>query len=100
MDLEHPEQLVTSGPYAIIRNPMYLGWALLHFGAGSAVGSGWMVTTIPAAEAWIHGEVVREERALGERFGEEFRAYRAAVPRYLPNRWLIDRGDRGYGASS
>jgi len=86
VDLEHPDQLVTSGPYAVSRNPMYVGWALLHLGAGVAGGAGWVVAASPAAVGWVHWEVLREERALGEDFGDQFGRYRAAVPRYLP-RW-------------
>jgi protein-S-isoprenylcysteine O-methyltransferase Ste14 len=83
VDLEHPNQLTTSGPYAITRNPMYLGWALLHVGAGLARGSGWIVAAYPAVAWPMHREVLREERELGENFGDEFARYRAAVPRYI-----------------
>lgn len=38
-DLERPEILVDSGPYAITRNPMYVGWWLIQLGAGSLAGS-------------------------------------------------------------
>jgi protein-S-isoprenylcysteine O-methyltransferase Ste14 len=86
VDLEHPDRLVTSGPYAVSRNPMYVGWALLHLGGGVAGGVGWIVATFPAAVGWVHREVLREERALGQDFGDELGRYRAAVPRYLP-RW-------------
>jgi protein-S-isoprenylcysteine O-methyltransferase Ste14 len=39
--LNRPDSLVTVGPYAVIRNPMYVGWALLHLGVGLAGGSAW-----------------------------------------------------------
>ena len=84
VDLSQPERLVTSGPYAISRNPMYLGWALLHLGIGVVAGSAWVVATLPPAAGWVHGQVMSEERALAARFGDEFERYRAAVPRY----WL------------
>jgi protein-S-isoprenylcysteine O-methyltransferase Ste14 len=84
VDLSQPERLVTSGPYAISRNPMYLGWALLHLGIGVAAGSAWVVATLPPAAGWVHRRVVSEERALAARFGGEFQRYRATVPRY----WL------------
>jgi protein-S-isoprenylcysteine O-methyltransferase Ste14 len=83
VQLVHPDQLVSSGPYEVSRNPMYVGWGLLHLGVGAARGSGWVVTTFPAAAAWIHHEVLREERALDARFGDEFKRYRAVVPRYF-----------------
>ena len=86
VDLEHPALLVTSGPYAVSRNPMYLGWALLQLGAGVVRGSWWMVAAVAPAAARVHREVRREERMLDGVFGDQFRRYRATVPRYLPRR--------------
>ena len=83
-DIEQPARLLTTGPYAVSRNPMYVGWALLHLGLGVTVGSAWTLLTVPAAVTWTHRDVTREERALAEQFGEEYAAYRATVPRYLP----------------
>ena len=83
VDLAHPERLVTSGPYAVSRNPMYLGWTLLHLGVGVVSGSAWIIASLPPAAGFVHRQVMSEERALAARFGEEFGRYRAAVPRYL-----------------
>lgn len=85
VDLDHPRRLVTTGPYAASRNPMYVGWALLHLGAAVAGGSVWMLAAF-AATGQVHRQILGEERELGDRFGDEFGRYRAAVPRYLP-RW-------------
>ena len=84
--LAKPAVLVTTGPYAAGRNPMYLGWAMLLLGAGVVRGSRWMVAVVPVAAALVHRDVRREERTLEDAFGEEFRRYRASVPRYLPRR--------------
>jgi protein-S-isoprenylcysteine O-methyltransferase Ste14 len=89
VELEHPALLVTSGPYAVSRNPMYLGWALLQLGAGVVRGSWWMIAAVPAAAALVHREVRGEERTLDDAFGDEFRQYRATVPRYLPSRGAL-----------
>jgi len=86
VSLAHPDRLVITGPYAISRNPMYVGWALLHLGAGVAGGSGWILAAFPAVTGLVHRQVLREERDLGEDFGDEFARYRAAAPRYLPGR--------------
>ena len=83
VDLAHPVRLVSTGPYAISRNPMYVGWGLLHLGAALTVGSAWIAATFPLAGIWLHRQVLQEERRLDAGFGEEFRQWRATVPRYV-----------------
>ena len=83
-DLEHPERLVTTGPYALSRNPMYLGWTLLHIGTGLVDRSPWVLATWPVAFAVLHRAVLREEHLLAARFGDLWTTYEARVPRYLP----------------
>jgi protein-S-isoprenylcysteine O-methyltransferase Ste14 len=83
VDLERADRLVTTGPYANVRNPMYVGWALASLGIGLVTNAGWIVATTPLAAWWTHRDVLREESHLAARFGEEFDAYRARVPRYL-----------------
>jgi protein-S-isoprenylcysteine O-methyltransferase Ste14 len=85
-DLAKPEGLVTSGPYAVSRNPMYVGWNLLQLGIGLAGGSGWVVAMVPVVGAALHRDVVREERRLAEKFGDEYERYAAKVGRYVPKR--------------
>ncbi len=86
-DPAHPERassLVTSGSNAITRNPMYVGMA----GALSAhaVTRGSWRALIPVAGfvAVIDRlQIPPEEDALAARFGAEYAAYRARVPRWL-----------------
>ena len=81
--VDDPDRLLTTGPYAHSRNPMYLGWGLLHLGSALLAGSGWLLAVeLPAALA-VHRGVLGEERRLETRFGDEFDRYRAAVGRYL-----------------
>jgi protein-S-isoprenylcysteine O-methyltransferase Ste14 len=82
-DLAHPRRLVTSGPYAVSRNPMYVGWSLIHLGVGLAAGSVWVVGTLPLAGVLVHRDVLAEERRLEEKFGDAYRRYCATVRRYL-----------------
>jgi protein-S-isoprenylcysteine O-methyltransferase Ste14 len=88
IDLEHPVRLVSAGPYAISRNPMYVGWGLLHVGAALTVGSAWMVATFPLSAIWLHRDVLQEERRLDDAFEDEFRQWQATVPRYVGFRRL------------
>lgn len=83
-----PEQataLVTSGPNAITRNPMYVGMAGL-LGAHALVRGGWLpALPVAAFVAVIDRTQIRpEEAALRELFGQEYETYCAAVPRWLP----------------
>ena len=76
--------LVAAGPYRFTRNPMYLGMTLV----GMAVAIGF---TSPAAALFaLLGALIvdrfviaREEAYLCRRFGDEYRAYRARVRRWL-----------------
>ena len=81
--LEQPESLVTTGPYAFSRHPMYAGWWLIHLGVGMLRGSAWVVATVPVAVLVEHfyGSVV-EERELERRFGREYTRYAERVRRY------------------
>lgn len=82
-DLEHPQSLVTSGPYALSRHPMYVGWWCIHLGAGLLRGSSWVGVTLPAAVLAEHAGVRAEDRVLAGEFGDEFATYRKNVPRYF-----------------
>jgi protein-S-isoprenylcysteine O-methyltransferase Ste14 len=86
--IEHPDLLVTGGPQAWTRNPMYIGWTLLHVGVGLLARSPWVLATWPVSFALVHRSVLHEERGLAQRFGREFTEYRTLVPRYvgLPGR--------------
>jgi len=81
--LEEPEALVTTGLHGVSRNPIYLGFTAVHLGLAGATRNGWMLVTGPVSAALVHRWVLREEEWLGERFGDEYAAYRARVPRYL-----------------
>ena len=80
---ERPSTLISTGPYAISRNPMYVGWTLLYLGAGLVTRNAWMVASLPIVAGIIHRDVLREEHTLEQAFGEEYLRYRKLVRRYL-----------------
>jgi protein-S-isoprenylcysteine O-methyltransferase Ste14 len=82
------DPLATGGPYAHSRNPMYVGWTLIHLGAGLLTRSPWVFAGWPISVALLHRWVLREEEELEAQFGREFTSYRERVPRYvrLPGR--------------
>lgn len=94
VDLEYPDRLVTWGPYALSRNPMYVAWAALAVGAGLMRNSMWMLAGTPIGATFVHCDVLREERELAVRHPERFKHYATAVPRYLPRRRPLSVGDR------
>jgi len=79
------QQLVTTGPYAILRHPMYA--AILWNGTGLvAFGSGlWLVLfgVIPLHILWTW-LVAFEERKLLDRYGMEYQAYANATGQFFP----------------
>ncbi len=75
--------LVTGGIFRWLRNPMYVGLMLFLAGLAIAVAGDWMLVMTVVFAIVIHfGVVKREERYLAAKFGEPYRRYLAAVPRY------------------
>ena len=79
-------RLLTEGMYARVRHPRYLEVVAAVFGYAALANytGGWIMAlaVLPA----LHLVVLLEERELERRFGAEYLAYRARVPRYVPRR--------------
>ncbi len=76
--------LVIRGLYRFTRNPMYLGFAALYLGLTLLVNSVWPLVLFPGVIALVQTQVIaREEAYLETKFGEEYRAYKARVRRWL-----------------
>ncbi len=78
------QQVVTGGPYAWVRHPLYVGWWVFLVGACLAFDS----TTIAAAAILVVpgvGAIGRgEERLLRDELGDAYDKYRRRVPRWVP----------------
>jgi protein-S-isoprenylcysteine O-methyltransferase Ste14 len=80
------EELAQQGPYAMVRNPLYLGNFLGAIGFGFAVEMPYLAALFAVIFAVLYPAVVaREEARLLELFGERYRQYCARVPRWLPD---------------
>ena len=80
-----PSRFVASGPYRVVRNPMYLGGAAVVLGEAIAFGSvPLFVYLIALVTVWHLFVVLYEEPTLARRFGGEYSAYRARVHRWIP----------------
>ncbi len=79
--------LITNGPFAYVRNPLYVGNMLLYAGVGvmSMALVPWLLII---AVAWFYVQyhliVTQEEEYLAERFGGEYEEYRRRVGRFVP----------------
>jgi protein-S-isoprenylcysteine O-methyltransferase Ste14 len=100
-------QLVTAGPYAYVRNPLYLGnaltalgFALAFTGKNSPLERLGLVGLSLGTMLGVYATIVpHEERYLRERFGSGYDDYAARVPRVLPLRAPSEPQHGGYDAS-
>jgi len=81
-----PTSLVTSGPFAWIRNPIIVSHFFGFLGVSLLVGSISAAVLVFLLGLPAQALVRHEERVLEARFGDAFRAYRQAVPRWIPRR--------------
>jgi protein-S-isoprenylcysteine O-methyltransferase Ste14 len=81
-------ELIRQGPYAVVRNPIYLAMLLMLVAIGMDV-SRWPALVV-ATVIFIIGTVIRirtEENLLRANFGSTFEDYARAVPAFLPLKW-------------
>ncbi len=76
--------LVTSGIYRFSRNPIYVATTLLYIAAALSFRVLPALILLPAALVILYfGIIRREERYLGSKFGDDYRAYRSRVRRWI-----------------
>lgn len=76
--------LVTTGPYGVVRNPIYFGAFILL--AALALMAANLLILLPtlALLAGLYTQIDEEEAMLIERFGDEYREYMKRTPRFIP----------------
>ena len=78
------ETLVSSGPFAFSRNPIYVGNVAIIFGLSMTKGSLWYLLLAPVVFLLIQELAIkREEAHIAARFGEQWTHYAATVRRWL-----------------
>jgi len=82
--IKQDHELVTSGPYAFVRHPIYTGLLLAIGGSAIALGEwrGVVALVLAAAALWMKLRV--EERWMREQFGAAYTAYAARVAALVP----------------
>ena len=78
-----PDKLLTTGPYALSRNPMYLGHLIFLLGLALSTGSRLAWGILLANLPWFQSRVLRDEVRLRAKFGAEYEAYCRRVRRWL-----------------
>ena len=79
-----PQRLVSTGPYAYSRNPMYLGHIIFLTGLTLTLHS-WLAAAITIGVAiWFHARVLGDEKKLRERLGQPYVDYMNSVKRWIP----------------
>lgn len=79
-----PDRLVTNGPFALCRNPMYLGHLIFLVGLALSLGSWFGAVLALGTAVWLQFRVRRDERRLAERFGKPYMQYCSRVKRWIP----------------
>jgi protein-S-isoprenylcysteine O-methyltransferase Ste14 len=76
-------RLADQGIFAHLRNPMYVGMGLAVIGVVIAFAFEWTLFALIVGALVMHfGVVLREERYLERKFGDDYRRYKQSVPRY------------------
>ncbi|MDP3895733.1 MAG: isoprenylcysteine carboxylmethyltransferase family protein [Mesorhizobium sp.] len=85
--------IVNTGPYSIMRNPLYLFSAIAAAGVGAQTGSVTVALLFGVGcAAAFHIVILREEKFLSATLGADYQAYLASVPRFLPDPRLYRDG--------
>jgi len=76
-------RLVTSGPFAVVRHPMYVGGQMAEMGALLMFRT-WAILAVAANIPILFLRAKREEEALAAEFGDQWAEYRQRVPFWVP----------------
>ena len=92
------KQLVTTGPYSMVRHPLYFFSGMLCLGVVAALENVLiLIVTVPAFALYYFAVILNEERRLREEFGAEYQRYCARTPRLLPAIWHYRSGSEEAG---
>lgn len=82
---EHPTTaIVSDGPFGFSRNPIYLGFTLITLGIAVGLNNLWIALALLLVLPVMHyGVILREERYLAGKFGDEYVQYKRRVRRWL-----------------
>lgn len=91
LGIQSDHRLITTGPYAVVRHPMYLG--LVDFIIGSAIFWNDVALLVVGLlfTAWFSAQIRIEEHMFARHFGGEWEEYRGRTPALFPLRFRARR---------
>jgi protein-S-isoprenylcysteine O-methyltransferase Ste14 len=79
--------LITTGPFSYVRNPLYVGNFFITLGVAVFGGVAWLIALTVLAFGFQYFCIVKyEEKLLVGRFGKEYQDYMSTVPAWVPAR--------------
>jgi protein-S-isoprenylcysteine O-methyltransferase Ste14 len=90
--LKKQKQLATTGPYAVVRHPLYFGSILMMLGFSALGFAPLSLLVIAPPLAWIYWLAMKsEERHVASLFPLEWPSYASRVPGFIPRRLVLPR---------
>jgi protein-S-isoprenylcysteine O-methyltransferase Ste14 len=86
MSLQEGHELVTTGPYARVRHPIYTGILLAMLGSALAVGAAWFLPFLIFCAYFVYSAKT-EEKLMIQQFPNEYPAYQARTKMLVPFVW-------------
>jgi protein-S-isoprenylcysteine O-methyltransferase Ste14 len=83
IDVDQPDKLVTTGIFAVSRNPIYVGFALVLVGEFLVFPNWVPAAYLAGGFVLFHRQVLREESFMRQHYSEEYAEYCRRVRRYL-----------------
>jgi protein-S-isoprenylcysteine O-methyltransferase Ste14 len=90
--LRKQKQLATTGPYGLVRHPLYFGSFLMMIGFGVIIHDPLTLWIVAAPLVWLYWQTIRsEEQRVSKYFAADWAVYSAKVPRFIPYRLVQPR---------
>jgi steroid 5-alpha reductase family enzyme len=87
IEVEQEQKVITTGPYAVVRHPMYSAVLIMYAISPLALGSIWAMISVPFLAALLVARIRNEGKVLAERL-ERYRDYMRRVRyRIIPGVW-------------
>lgn len=91
LGVQQEHRLITSGPYAIVRHPMYLGIIDYILGSALVFNDAGLIVLAAAFVVFFLFQLRQEELIFERHFGAEYQRYRERIPALLPRLWFRRR---------